>query len=1461
MAVDPNVYALSIQLALDTSDAFSSLDEFGTKAADIEQTISQAAQNSINAISGMIDSMNSNLLQSVAVMGEFATASSKINLDLAAALKTTTKTKAIDDGNFEQLEKKLKHLEEIDKLQEDMQKALEAEQVVGKDYLNLLGQWVSTLEHKNDLHREETGLVEAESDIISQIGKKWQGVKKDNLELKDIYDAVRRVVYKTWSYIKLYAEETEKFITANYRAYGSQQELANSARYVAARYGIMRDKAFEAYAALGNVKAPRDEIEKLAKSIAGASRYTGVGIEQLAQYSFKMRQIRFDADKMEKQLRFVAEAMRKFGLSTSDVNKILTSTGLSASSLETIFKGEDQSAKYDKLRLSIAGLAKQMGFASEVSESFFKNLEDPMKRALFEDYAGQTISSVEEMQSAIAKAGKRARADLDAISDAIEAGALTSQDAQIEMKVLADTYGFGSVEAMQMAASLNKVAEEMGLNLENAQDFEKAMQKLIEQGTDPLSEANNTLTAQLGLLRSSLGSVAGAILQLVADAILPFVKALNYVISGIVEVVGLIGSAIAFLEKWVPGFKLVTATIRYLGGAIVGLGLAAISAVSAITSFAYAFGRASTMISRAVDIVTSVIRSILSLASNIATAIQTILAGIGRGFAALGAAVAPVAIPLMQVGAAAMMVGAAFLFMGLGLYFAADSGWQAVAMLAALSAVMVIMVSVLALISTVVAPVIPVMYALAGVMVVLGVAVALVGASLYMIGLSLEAFSTHGAKAAAVMPDIILALAGLGVAGLASSFGIAALGAALTLLLVPIKLFGNSMDKLNSVIDSFKSLLSSSKEMKAAFLDLIDVGRLFFYTVMEMISVFALISVVVSPAIVAMFALSAVMLILGAAVFVAGYGIRAIGEAVELFATHGANAIAIMPALAAAILTLAAAGTAGSLGIAALGISLGLLAAPLKVIGTSVSQLTAAIDYIKNLSSYIDTLRSNIIQMSDIGLTLMAVVSQMVLVFAMLSVVVAPALPFILALSAVMLMLGAAVMMAGRGLNLISVSLESFAVHGLNAAAAMPAIAAGMMQLAIVGLFGSFGITALGLALMVLSVPLKSITESMTKLSEAMKSLSIENLNPIASGLYEASVYFIRAGVNFGIAGPLLISGIISISAAAIMLGFAAPLLTYFGAMYLFASELLLYGSMNMLGSATILLMAGTLLMTAVDNMNGAVVPLINASNSLIFAAISLSVAAGWLLPSAIAIFVGMSWLELATSRFKRSVDDIERIANGMLSFANAFQVISRAPTNAIADAVKTGLDAIPGINKLATELDRSAALFSKAADKFTEPVDRISNSLNMLGVALSEVGAKGLNFQADMDRIGAMLDKYSELFDGAAKRIEIAVSTKVQPAMAEARREGLEDIIKSEPITTVKVMNDSEGGADAIDNNVLLLQEQVQLLRNINQSLGIIAGGKGTELTEIIDLLEAHLPSVVPKTEGLSTEFNQWMK
>jgi hypothetical protein len=49
--------------------------------------------------------------------------------------------------------------------------------------------------------------------------------------------------------------------------------------------------------------------------------------------------------------------------------------------------------------------------------------------------------------------------------------------------------------------------------------------------------------------------------------------------------------------------------------------------------------------------------------------------------------------------------------------------------------------------------------------------------------------------------------------------------------------------------------------------------------------------------------------------------------------------------------------------------------------------------------------------------------------------------------------------------------------------------------------------------------------------------------------------------------------------------------------------------------------------------------------------------------------------------------------------------------------------------------------------------------------------------------------------------------------------------------------------------------------LRGINERMAAMGEGGGTELTTIVELLETYLPEMTTKDQGLTTEFNQWMK
>jgi hypothetical protein len=287
--------------------------------------------------------------------------------------------------------------------------------------------------------------------------------------------------------------------------------------------------------------------------------------------------------------------------------------------------------------------------------------------------------------------------------------------------------------------------------------------------------------------------------------------------------------------------------------------------------------------------------------------------------------------------------------------------------------------------------------------------------------------------------------------------------------------------------------------------------------------------------------------------------------------------------------------------------------------------------------------------------------------------------------------------------------------------------------------------------------------------------------------------------------------------------------------------------------------MAGVAMLWAAGQLSFGSAALILSSTLLLIAAMALFVAGMWLAPAAFSIYIGMWWLESATNRFVRTTSRIDKMGRAMLILSDSFTSLSNAPIGSLKNAVDGALSAIPGVNRLAKELDSSAVMFQSAADKFVKPVMQIVDSLNSLDTSLSNIGGSGLLIQDDMNRLGVLLDKYSSLLEGTAERVELAVVSKAMPAMATARNEGLEDMVRSEAITTVQVMDKTDGGTERSDKTHVLLLEQVVLLKTIIERLTGIPNNSDS-LADIVTILESHLPNITSRDEGLSTNMNQWM-
>ncbi|RUP37661.1 MAG: hypothetical protein EKK63_14375, partial [Acinetobacter sp.] len=528
--VDPNVYAMSIQLSLESSDAFTSLDAFSKQVSDLETELSNAARKSMLSL-GQVSAEATKGVESInAAFMKTEGITVKIHTNLEAA------TKEIND-QFDKGEEQLENVEETHKLMVKMQKIqLNMGKELGKHlkindaFLDGTEKIVDAVHRKNIGHQEQNKLLANDVAEAKRMAGEIGGVTDEVKEAEKAWIQVKTAMKQVWGLIKQIDADTEKFVTTNYRAYGSQQQLVQGARNLAMEHQVSYENAVAAYQVLGNLKVPRDEMDKYAKVVGIANRTTGVGVQQVGEYVNRLRLAGFSAQQAERSVAHMTEAMRKFGLNTHDVNALMNQSAANAKSAARNFGGgAEELKKWEESRVTMAAFARTAGHSAEELAGF-ENwiLNDVAAMELFKAQTNTTETGIDGFRLAMLRAGLETNKQMEEIEAGIRNGTRDVSERIAMEQTLIKTYYGGNRAAYESARAMGKAAKEAGVLGDKVEDLDKISGIAANTMENQLGEANNTLTGQLKILGSTVWSVLGSVLQLAADAIMPLVKALNW---------------------------------------------------------------------------------------------------------------------------------------------------------------------------------------------------------------------------------------------------------------------------------------------------------------------------------------------------------------------------------------------------------------------------------------------------------------------------------------------------------------------------------------------------------------------------------------------------------------------------------------------------------------------------------------------------------------------------------------------------------------------------------------------------------------------------------------------------------------------------------------------------------------------------------------------------------------------
>lgn len=889
MAVDPNIYALSIQLSLDAESAFSTLSTFSDNVVQVEQDVADAATRAIQQIDDIITRADANLGKVASQIRDLSLEGDNLASSLFNAGEHIITMGDDSDQRMKDLKKQIDHWEEIRDINEELTEFGEDELDRVEDYLGNIKQLIDVIQRKNLGHEEELGLVEDELSVANDIFSGFTDIGDaiDNNTTRQI--AFADVLRMTLDLMKEFDKETENFVTTNYRAYGSQQQILQQTRMLSAEFGIFRDASIEAYKVLGDLAIPRDELERYSKVVAMANRFTGVGIQTLGEYSHRMRQAGMDAMATERQMVFFSEAMRKLGLSAQDLTRLMGETRVSAAELNAIFTGENPAQQYDQLRAVMGGLAKQMGMNVDVANRFMEGIvADPIQRAKFEAFTGVAINSMQDLQQAMVVGGAKAQDAVAALRQELDAGRITGIEYQIQLDALSKAYGFGDKQAMLFATRLNEVADSMGLDLENAEDLEEALAAVRREISDPFAEANDTLTAQLRILTDSAMALIGLGLQPLIDILKEVIKWINYIIRVVTDVITTISEWITWLEELFP-------PLTYLFGAIkAGIGIT------------MAFGLAIVFVAGVLGLIPGVINLV-------SAGIVGLFSAIGRGLQALGNAVRNVIVPLLALGAAFMMVGVGAYFFAQSVKIVAELGWVAIPALLGMVAVIIVLGIALVVLGGAAMSVAPGILVLAVGFLAMGAAVLMAGFGMKLFADALVTMGQNALYVVPFLPMLAVGIAALGIASFIAAPGLFLLAVAMWALAPPIFLIGFGMRMLSTAINA----LSYEAVMEAAT-TLLAASGIFLAAALILTPASLLLTTASSLLLVASVALLGASVVMGiaAVVFAAGVAIMFPASAALLLSATFTLVASTMMLVSAAILL--AAGIAMAIGAMAL---------------------------------------------------------------------------------------------------------------------------------------------------------------------------------------------------------------------------------------------------------------------------------------------------------------------------------------------------------------------------------------------------------------------------------------------------------------------------------------------------------------------------------------------------------------
>lgn len=532
-----DVAELVTKTLTETTLLSNQLDKQGVQYADIAENVSKTLADTM-AINNIQDKQAELMEDAVESSTKTVTNAIKTNEELT-----------LQNSLLEKLGKTVQSTLSIQKLENELGKKL-TEEINGT---------ANAITKKNKRHDEQNKKMFEGSQLANAIlnTHKWMGdeVKKIAGNLVEQLGALISIA-RVWGEM---LADAEKFVTANYRAYGSQTRMVTQAYMLGAQYGVATDKALEAYKAMADIRAPQTEINQLTGSVAQFHRVTGVGIDSTAKLVKNLRSIGYDAEQSRKFLTNMANDMRKFGLSTQEVTGIIDSMP-SAYVMGKLF-GENAAEQFVAIQGRMTRLTGEIGMSSESTRKWFETIasggpESTAILAAMQAQLGTVPDDLHSIEEGYLKIGQQAYETYQRTLESSGSASIAMTTMQSQM---AETYKLNK-EGAEAAMSMYEKAMAAGAKSTTMEEYLKAFKVPAEEFktlTALFEESSETVMESLKQIGSIFNAVFGFALEPLMELLIGALRVLMAVLNLIKPAFQWIGDLVRGLKDSTESWKVV----------------------------------------------------------------------------------------------------------------------------------------------------------------------------------------------------------------------------------------------------------------------------------------------------------------------------------------------------------------------------------------------------------------------------------------------------------------------------------------------------------------------------------------------------------------------------------------------------------------------------------------------------------------------------------------------------------------------------------------------------------------------------------------------------------------------------------------------------------------------------------------------------------------------------------------